>query len=77
MLGRLSFQTFEKVNSPKSFMSRTKDIYDINCLEKTETFCLKVNDLGYLFDSFPEIERYARLSMGSVFGYLSTEFLVS
>ncbi|RQO34368.1 Crp/Fnr family transcriptional regulator [Chryseobacterium sp. KBW03] len=60
----------EWINSPKSFIKRTKDIYYIDCLEKTETFCLKVNDLGYLFDHFPEMERYARLSMGSVFGHL-------
>ncbi|KMQ63044.1 hypothetical protein ACM46_13965 [Chryseobacterium angstadtii] len=60
----------EWVNSPKSFIGRIKDIYFIDCLEKTETFCLKVNDLGYLFDNFPEMERYARLSMGSVFGHL-------
>ncbi|MCT2560541.1 Crp/Fnr family transcriptional regulator [Chryseobacterium herbae] len=60
----------EWVNSPKSFIGRTKDIYSIDCLEKTETFCLKINDLGYLFDHFPEMERYARLSMGSVFGHL-------
>ncbi|WP_080778810.1 Crp/Fnr family transcriptional regulator [Chryseobacterium phocaeense] len=60
----------EWVNSPKSFIQRVKDIYSIDCLEKTETFCLKVDDLGYLFDNFPEMERYARLSMGSVFGHL-------
>ncbi|PIF45265.1 CRP-like cAMP-binding protein [Chryseobacterium sp. 52] len=60
----------EWVNSPKSFIGRIKDIYYIDCLEKTETFCLKINDLGYLFDHFPEMERYARLSMGSVFGHL-------
>ncbi|KXH81230.1 Crp/Fnr family transcriptional regulator [Chryseobacterium kwangjuense] len=60
----------EWVNSPKSFIQRVKDIYYIDCLEKTETFCLKVDDLGYLFDNFPEMERYARLSMGSVFGHL-------
>ncbi|MBK1895994.1 Crp/Fnr family transcriptional regulator [Chryseobacterium paridis] len=60
----------EWINSPKSFIERTKDIYYIDCLEKTHTFCLKINDLGYLFDHFPEMERYARLSMGSVFGHL-------
>ncbi|MDR6920232.1 MULTISPECIES: Crp/Fnr family transcriptional regulator [Chryseobacterium] len=60
----------EWINSPKSFIERTKDIYYIDCLEKTETFCLNVQDLVYLFDHFPEMERYARLSMGSVFGHL-------
>ncbi|KPE52454.1 hypothetical protein AOB46_05975 [Chryseobacterium indologenes] len=60
----------EWINSPKSFIERTKDIYYIDCLEKTETFCLNVQDLVYLFDHFPEMERYARLSMGNVFGHL-------
>jgi CRP-like cAMP-binding protein len=31
---------------------------------------IRVTDLGYLFDHFPEMERYARLSMGTVFGHL-------
>ncbi|MDY0201463.1 MAG: hypothetical protein RBR40_10805 [Tenuifilaceae bacterium] len=29
-----------------------------------------MKDLVYLFNNFPEMERYARLSMGSVFGHL-------
>ena len=57
-------------NSPKSFITRQKDIYYIDAIENTEAFCLKVNDLVYLFDRFPEMERYSRLSMGTVFGHL-------
>lgn len=57
-------------NSPKSFMTRQLDIYYIDAIEDTQAFCIKVNDLVYLFDHFPEMERYARLSMGSVFGHL-------
>ncbi|PWV56882.1 Crp/Fnr family transcriptional regulator [Chitinophaga sp. S165] len=60
----------EWVNSPKSFIERTTDIYSIDCLENTEAFCIDVNDLVYLFNDYPEMERYARLSMGSVFGHL-------
>lgn len=60
----------EWCNSPKSFITRQKDVYAIDAIENTEAFCLKVNDLGYLFDHFPEMERYARLSMGTVFGHL-------
>ena len=60
----------EWVNSPKSFMQRTKDIYYIDAIEDTSAFALNVNDLVYLFDNFPEMERYARLSMGSVFGHM-------
>ena len=57
-------------NSPKSFRTRTTDIYYIEAIEDTEAFSLHVNDLVYLFDNFPEMERYARLSMGTVFGHL-------
>jgi CRP-like cAMP-binding protein len=60
----------EWVNSPKSFMQRKKDIYYIDAIENTEAYVINVNDLVYLFDNFPEMERYARLSMGSVFGHL-------
>ncbi len=57
-------------NSPRSFRTRKPDIYYIDAIEDTEVFCLHVNDLMYLFDNFPEMERYARLSMGTVFGHL-------
>ncbi len=59
----------EWVNSPRSFMQRKKDIYYIDAIEDTEAYFINVNDLVYLFDNFPEMERYARLSMGTVFGH--------
>ena len=59
----------EWVNSPRSFMQQQLDIYYIDTLEKTECFCLNIKDLGFLFDNFPEMERYARLSMGTVWGH--------
>ena len=59
----------EWVNSPRSFMQQQPDIYYIDAIEATETFCLHVKDLVYLFDNFPQMERYARLSMGTVFGH--------
>jgi CRP-like cAMP-binding protein len=59
----------EWVNSPRSFMQRKLDIYSIDAIEDTEVFCLHVSDLVYLFDNFPIMERYARLSMGTVFGH--------
>lgn len=61
--------TDEWVNSPKSFMQREKDIYYIDAIENTEAYFINVNDLVHLFDNFPEMERYARLSMGTVFGH--------
>ncbi|MFT5998015.1 MAG: CRP-like cAMP-binding protein [Neolewinella sp.] len=60
----------EWVNSPKSFTQRKKDIYYIDAIEDTEVYTINVNDLVYLFEKFPEMERYARLSMGSTFGHL-------
>ncbi|MDO8316039.1 MAG: Crp/Fnr family transcriptional regulator [Flavobacterium sp.] len=56
-------------NSPRSFRTRTLDIYYIEAIENSETLCLDVSDLLYLFENFPEMERYARLSMGTVFGH--------
>lgn len=60
----------EWINSPKSFIGRVKDIYSIDCLEKTEVYSIYVEDLVHLFNHYPEMERYARLSMGNVFGHL-------
>lgn len=60
----------EWCNSPKSLFTKQKDIYYIDAIEDTETFCLNVKDLVYLFDHFPEMERYSRLSMGTVVGHL-------
>jgi CRP-like cAMP-binding protein len=59
----------EWCNSPRSFRTRKPDIYYIDALEDTQAFCLHVNDLVYLLDNFPEMERYSRLSMGTVFGH--------
>lgn len=56
-------------NSPRSFRTRKVDIYYIDAIEDVEAFCLSVSDLMYLFEHFPEMERYARLSMGMVFGH--------
>jgi CRP-like cAMP-binding protein len=60
----------EWVNSPRSFIKRQLDIYYIDAIENTDVFCLHVNNLVYLFENFPEMERYSRLSMGTVFGHL-------
>jgi CRP-like cAMP-binding protein len=57
-------------NSPRSFMQRKTDIYYIDAIEQTDVCILDVQDLMFLFDNFPEMERYSRLSMGSTFGYL-------
>lgn len=58
------------VNSPRSFMFRKPDHYFIDAIEETDVFTLHINDLGFLFDNFPEMERYARLSMGTMLFHL-------
>lgn len=59
----------EWINSPRSMIQQKLDIYYIDVLEDTTAFKLKMQHLGYLFDNFPEMERYSRLSMGSLFGH--------
>ena len=60
----------EWCNSPRSFRTRKTDIYYIDAIEDTEALTLHVNDLVYLFDHYPEMERYARLSMGTASGHM-------
>lgn len=57
----------EWVNSPRSFMFRELDNYYIDTLEDSEVFTLHIDDLRFLFDNFPEMEKYSRLSMGTMF----------
>ena len=61
-----------KVNGqthPEASGNGNLNFYYIDAIESTDFFCLHVNDLVYLFDNFPEMERYARLSMGNIFGH--------
>lgn len=60
----------EWMNSPRSFIQQKTDFYYIDTLEDTTVLKLNVHDLVYLFDKFPEMERYARIDMGSIFGYV-------
>ncbi|OJJ17603.1 hypothetical protein BKI52_27465 [marine bacterium AO1-C] len=56
----------EWINSPRSFMQQQLDVYYIDAIEDTQVFSIKLQKSGYLFDHFPEMERYARLSMGDI-----------
>ncbi len=60
----------EWMNSPKSFMQQITDTYYIDTVEETVAWKLHVADLVYLFETFPEMEKYARMDMGSTFGYI-------
>ncbi|TAE52592.1 MAG: Crp/Fnr family transcriptional regulator [Bacteroidetes bacterium] len=59
----------EWVNSPRSFMQQRPDIYYLDAIEETQVAGLDVQDLLFLFGNFPEMERYARLSMGTAYGH--------
>ncbi|HLP95173.1 MAG TPA: Crp/Fnr family transcriptional regulator [Saprospiraceae bacterium] len=58
------------MNSPRSFMQQKTDVYYIDAIEDSTVLSLNIRDLGYLFDHFPEMETYARMDMGSTFGYM-------
>ncbi len=60
----------EWINSPVSFMQQKVDDYYIDVIEDATALALQVEDLVYMFDHFPEMERYARLDMGSFFGHV-------
>ena len=60
----------EWINSPMSFMQQKQDDYFIDVIEDAVALSLSVENLIYLFDHFPEMERYARLDMGSVFVHM-------
>lgn len=60
----------EWMNSPRSFIQQRPDFYNIDALEPTKAWKLDVKDLVYLFEKYPEMERYSRLDMGNTFGYV-------
>lgn len=60
----------EWVNSPKSFIQKKPDFYYIDAVEETQVLSLHVTDLVYLFENFTEMDRYARMDMGSTFIHL-------
>ena len=58
------------INSPVSFMQQKLDVYYMDAIEDSVALALGVEDLVYLFDRFPEMERYSRLDMGAFFGHV-------
>ncbi|MBA6157354.1 Crp/Fnr family transcriptional regulator [Tenacibaculum sp. S7007] len=60
----------EWINSPRSFMQQKIDHYYIDIIEDCEVVILAVEDLVYLFENFPAMEKYARMDMGNSFGLL-------
>lgn len=60
----------EWANSPRSWRTGKPDIYYVDALEDTSALCIHVKDMQYLFNTFPELERYGRLSMVTLLDHL-------
>lgn len=60
----------EWANSPGNWHAKKVDVYCIDALEDTTALCINHDDMIFLFDNFPELERYGRLSMVPVVDHL-------
>lgn len=60
----------EWANSPRSWRTGKPDIYYVDAIEDTKALCIGVDDMIYLFDTFPELDRYGRLSMTTLLDHL-------
>jgi signal-transduction protein with cAMP-binding, CBS, and nucleotidyltransferase domain len=47
----------EWANSPRSWRTGKPDIYYVSSIEKTIALCINANDMLFLFDNFPELDR--------------------
>lgn len=60
----------EWANSPRSWRAGKPDIYYVSCIETTLALCINAKDMLFLFENFPELDRYGRLSMMSLLDHL-------
>src|SRR5690606_375352 len=60
----------EWANSPRSWRTGKPDIYYVDAIEDTTALSIEARDMGYLFDTFPELDRYGRLSMTTLLDHL-------
>lgn len=60
----------EWANSPRSWRTGKPDIYYVDAIEDTAALCIHATDMVFLFDNFPELERYGRLSMTTLLDHL-------
>jgi CRP-like cAMP-binding protein len=60
----------EWANSPRSWRTGKVDIYNVDALENATTFCIHASDMVFLFDNFPEMDRYGRLSVITLLDHL-------
>jgi CRP-like cAMP-binding protein len=60
----------EWANSPRSWRTGKPDIYYVSAIENTTALCIHAEDMLYLFNHFPELDRYGRLSMITLLDHL-------
>src|SRR5690606_27918891 len=60
----------EWANSPRSWRTGKPDIYYVDAIEDTTAISIEARDMGYLFDTFSELDRYGRLSMATLLDHL-------
>jgi CRP-like cAMP-binding protein len=60
----------EWANSPRSWRTGKPDIYFVDALENTTAYCIEAKDMLFLFDNFPEMDRYGRFSMITLLDHL-------
>ncbi|OJJ19366.1 hypothetical protein BKI52_21385 [marine bacterium AO1-C] len=60
----------EWANSPRSWRTGKLDIYYVSAIEDTSALCIQAQDMAFLFDNFPELDRYGRLSMATLLDHL-------
>jgi len=57
-------------NSPRSWRTGKPDIYNVDAIEDTIALCIDVKDMIFLFNNFPELDKYGRLSMATLLDHL-------
>jgi CRP-like cAMP-binding protein len=60
----------EWANSPRSWRTGKVDIYYVSAIEDTTALCINADDMVFLFENFPEMDRYGRLSMTTLLDHL-------
>jgi CRP-like cAMP-binding protein len=60
----------EWANSPRSWRTGKTDIYYVAAIEDTTALCINVDDMIFLFENFPEMDKYGRLSMTTLLDHL-------
>ena len=60
----------EWANSPRSWRTGKPDIYYVGAIEDTVALCITAEDMIFLFDNYPELNKYGRLSMITLLDHL-------